>query len=160
MEVDMGFLDSAVNNTARHACAEIEPSRRIDFSFRLGSTERRMLEIVLICATLSFGYVSGATAQSGAGACVADIKKICADVKPGSGRIAACLKAKVADLSDVCKARFAEVAAAGKTCRGEVEKQCGTKTGRIQKVTCIKGALANLGDDCKAAMAAVVTRKQ
>jgi hypothetical protein len=64
------------------------------------------------------------------------------------------------DLSEVCKTRLADVAAARKTCNGDIEKQqCGTK-GRIQKVTCIKNAIANLGDDCKAAVVAIVTSKK
>ena len=75
-------------------------------------------------------------------------------------RIATCLKEHVADLSDACKARLADVAAARKTCGADIEKQqCGTKS-RIQKVTCIKDAIANLGDECKAAIAAVVTSKR
>ena len=118
-----------------------------------------MLKILSVCAALSFLFVSSAMAQSG-GACAADIKKVCANIKPGNLRIATCLKEHVTDLSDVCKARLAEVAAAGKTCRADVEKQCGTKRRRIQKVACIKDALTNLGDDCKAAVAAVVARKK
>jgi hypothetical protein len=98
-----------------------------------------MLKILSVSAALSFLFVSGAMAQSGgAGACVADI----------------------ADLSDVCKARMAELAAARTTCRADVEKQCGTKTRRTQKVACVKDAVTNLGDECKAAIAAVVTREK
>jgi len=120
-----------------------------------------MLKTLLICATLSFVFVSSAAlAQSGRGACAADIKKVCGSIKPGGGRIASCLKERVADLSDVCKARLAEVATAGKACRADIEKQqCGSKGG-IQKVTCIRDALANFGDDCKAAIAAIVTGKK
>jgi Cysteine rich repeat len=120
---------------------------------------KQMLKILSICATVSFLFVSSAMAQSGVGACRADIKKVCGDIKPGGSRIATCLKERVADLSDVCKARLAGVAAARKTCNGEVEKQCGAK-GRIQKLTCIKSALTNLGDDCKAEVVAIVTRKK
>ena len=69
-------------------------------------------------------------------------------------------KEHVADLSDVCKARLAEVAAVGKTCRADVEKQCSTERRRIKKVACIRDAITNFGDDCKAAIAAVVTRKK
>jgi len=120
-----------------------------------------MLKILSISATLSFLFVSGAMAQSGsAGACVEDIKKVCGSIEPGGRRIATCLKERLADLSDVCKARVAEVAAAGKTCRADVEKQCGSKTRRTEKVICIKDALTNLGDECKAAIAAVVTRQK
>ena len=81
-----------------------------------------MLKILSICATASFLFVSSAMAQSGVGACRADIKKVCGDIKPGGSRIATCLKERVADLSDVCKARLAGVAAARKTCNGEIEK--------------------------------------
>ncbi len=119
-----------------------------------------MLKVFAICVALSFPLVSSAMAQSGVGACAADIKKVCANVEPGNLRIAACLKERLTDLSDVCKARLAEAAAAGKTCRAEVEKQCGTERRRIKKVACIGDALTNFGDDCKAAIAAVVTRKK
>ncbi len=119
-----------------------------------------MLKILSICATLSFLLVSSAMAQSCVGACAADIKKVCANIEPGNLRIATCVKEHVADLSDVCKARLAAVAAAGKTCRADVEKQCSTERRRIQKVACIRGAITNFSDDCKAAIAAVVTRKK
>ena len=125
-----------------------------------------MLKILSIFAALSFVFTSGAMAQSGGGgksgigACRADIKKVCGDTKPGGNRIATCLKEHVADLSDACKARLADIAAARKTCGADIEKQqCGTKSG-IQKVTCIKDAIANLGDECKAAIMAVVTSKK
>jgi hypothetical protein len=36
-------------------------------------------------------------------ACTADVKKNCADIKPGRGRIEACLKDHFADVSDQCK---------------------------------------------------------
>ena len=120
-----------------------------------------MLKILSICAALSSLFVSGAMAQSGGvGVCAADIKKVCGSIEPGGRRIANCLKERLSDLSDACKARMAEVAAAGKTCQADVEKQCGTKTRRAQKVVCVKDALTNLGDECKAAIAAVVTRKK
>ncbi len=120
-----------------------------------------MLKILSISAALSFLFMSGAMAQSGGvGACAADIKKICGSVEPGGRRIATCLKERLADLSDVCKARVAELAAARKTCRADVEKQCGTKTRRTQKLTCVKAAVSNLGDECKAAIAAVITREK
>jgi Cysteine rich repeat len=117
-----------------------------------------MLKILSTCAALTFLLVSSAMAQSGA--CAEDIKKACANIEPGKLRIATCLKERVTDLSDVCKARLAEVAAAGKTCRADVEKQCGTESRRITKVACVKNSLNNLGDDCKTAISAVVTRKK
>ena len=117
-----------------------------------------MLKILSVGAVLSFLLVSSAMAQRGA--CAEDVKKTCANIKPGNLRIATCLKEHVTDLSDVCKARLAEVAAAGKTCRAEVQQQCGTESRRIKKLACIKNALSSLSDDCKAAVAAVTARKK
>jgi hypothetical protein len=117
-----------------------------------------MSKILTISAALSL-LTSSAMAQSPAAACAADIKKACANVEPGNRRIAACIKEHLAELSDACKARLAEAAAAGRTCRADVEKQCGTVRRRVQKIACIRDALANLGEDCKAAIAAVVSRR-
>src|SRR4051794_31577684 len=117
-----------------------------------------MLKILSVGAVLSFLLVSSAMAQRGA--CAEDMKKTCANIKPGNLRIATCLKEHVTDLSDVCKARLAEVAAAGKTCRADVQQQCGTEGRRIQKLACIRKALSNLSDGCKAAVAAVAASKK
>jgi hypothetical protein len=46
-------------------------------------------------------------------ACRADVKKNCADIKPGGGRIEACLKDHFADVSDPCKETISQ--AAGKS---------------------------------------------
>jgi hypothetical protein len=39
-------------------------------------------------------------------ACQGDVSKFCADVKPGHGRIVACLSEHSAELSDACKAQL------------------------------------------------------
>ena len=117
-----------------------------------------MLKVLSTSAALIFLFVSSAMAQTGA--CAADIKKTCANVEPGGGRIATCVKENLTNLSDECKKRFAEMTAAVNACRADVQKQCGTVTRRVQKVVCIKDALTNLGDDCKAAAASVVTAKK
>ena len=116
-----------------------------------------MLKVLSTCAAL-FLFVPSAMAQSGA--CAADIKKTCANIEPGGGRIATCLKENLTNLSDVCKTRLAEVAARARACRADVKKQCSSAKRRVQKVVCIKDALANLGNDCKAATASVVAAKR
>jgi hypothetical protein len=116
-----------------------------------------MLKMLSICAALSFLLVSSAMAQSRV--CAADIKQACANIEPGGGRIAACVKEKLKDFSDGCKARLAEVAAAAKTCREEVNKECGSVQ-RLRKVACVKDALTKLSDGCKASIAAVVSDKK
>jgi hypothetical protein len=46
--------------------------------------------------------------------CRADARKLCADVKPGRGTVAACMKSHAADLSDACKEAMAKAQAGGK----------------------------------------------
>jgi hypothetical protein len=41
-------------------------------------------------------------------ACRADEKKLCADVKPGRGSLAQCMKSHATDLSDACKEALAK----------------------------------------------------
>jgi hypothetical protein len=43
--------------------------------------------------------------QAAREACQADVAKLCPDVKPGGGRIAACLREHASELSDSCKAQ-------------------------------------------------------
>ncbi len=38
-------------------------------------------------------------------ACQGDVAKFCADVKPGAGRLGACLRAHESELSEACKAQ-------------------------------------------------------
>jgi hypothetical protein len=116
--------------------------------------EFTVLKKLSICAALSFLLVSSAMAQSRV--CAADIKQACANIEPGGGRIAACVKEKFNNFSDACKARLAEVAAAAKTCREEVNKECGSAQ-RLKKVVCVKDALSKLSDGCKASISAVVS---
>jgi hypothetical protein len=44
-------------------------------------------------------------------ACAADVKQFCASTEPGEGRVEACMKAHVADVSDACKVALANAAA-------------------------------------------------
>jgi hypothetical protein len=121
--------------------------------------ESHVLKILSISAALSFLLVSGAVAQSRF-PCAADIKKVCAKVDPGEGRIGACVKENLKDLSPACKDRLSKVAAADKACREDVKKQCGSERGRVRKAQCLVEALTDLGDACKDAIAAVVARKK
>ena len=44
-------------------------------------------------------------------ACADDVKQHCAGMEVGGGKIEACLKAKIGDLSDACKVALANAAA-------------------------------------------------
>jgi hypothetical protein len=118
-----------------------------------------MLKILLVGAALSFLLVSSMVAQERF-PCAADIKKACADVDPGSGRIVACIKEHMKDYSEVCKKRLSGAAETAKACREDVQKQCGSVAGKVRKANCVMGALTDLGDACKDSIAAVVAPKK
>jgi len=46
-------------------------------------------------------------------ACKGDVRKICADIVPGGGRIEACMKDRFADMSEGCRETISQ--AAGKS---------------------------------------------
>ena len=64
--------------------------------------------VLTICAILLLS-ASGAMAQmrpgamAAARACRPDIRQFCGDVPPGQGRIKACMKDHIAELSEPCK---------------------------------------------------------
>jgi len=64
--------------------------------------------VLTICAILLVS-ASGAMAQmrpgamAAARACRPDIRQFCGDVPPGQGRIKACMKDHIAELSEPCK---------------------------------------------------------
>ena len=96
---------------------------------------------------------SVAMAQQGGDACSGDIKKLCPDIKPGEGRITACMKTHLTGLSENCAARVLGVGVNGKACRADVAKLCGgiaPGTGGIRE--CIKSHMAEMSDPCKDAM--------
>lgn len=69
---------------------------------------------------------SGALAQQRAvaKACAADIKSLCADVKPGGGRVRDCVKSHFGELSAPCQDVVTKVAAIGKACKADVKQFC------------------------------------
>jgi hypothetical protein len=88
------------------------------------------------------------------GACKEDIKRFCADVKPGKGAIRDCLKAHEADLSQACKDNMAEAKDKAKgfhqACGDDVKKFCGdVKPGKGGIRDCLKTHANDLSPACK-----------
>jgi hypothetical protein len=88
-------------------------------------------------------------------ACKADVEKFCKDIKPGGGRIIACLKGHEAEVSAGCKAAFGEVAEKirkfAEDCKADREKFCAkVRPGRGRILACLKGRQADLAPACKA----------
>ncbi|HNW44750.1 MAG TPA: cysteine rich repeat-containing protein [Elusimicrobiales bacterium] len=92
-------------------------------------------------------------AEKGKGPCAEDTVKFCADIKPGEGRIAACLKEHEKDLSQACRDRKAVAGKHGKkggkaggACMGAYGKgfSSGFKSGfKMQSKMSEKGAMGS-----------------
>ena len=108
-----------------------------------------MMKILSISVVASVLLASNAVAQPRF-PCAADIKKSCAEVSPGGGRLAACVQEHLKRPSDVCKERLSTVASSTKACREDVQKACGSVESRVRKAVCIMDALSEYkGDACK-----------
>jgi hypothetical protein len=97
-----------------------------------------------------------AFAQSDPGKpCQADVKKLCPGIKPGHGRILACLEGKEDQVSPACKEDFkAKAQAVYDACKGDVEKFCASvEKGQGRVLQCLKKNEATLSDSCKAVFA-------
>jgi Cysteine rich repeat len=114
-----------------------------------------MLKSVLVISAALLLSQSSAVAQGAAKACVVDVKKNCAGVEPGEGRIADCIKKHVGDLSAPCQELLASTAAAAKTCTDDVKQRCADAGRRAAKIVCLKSALTSLSDGCKSAISQV-----
>jgi hypothetical protein len=104
---------------------------------------------------------SAAMAQQANDPCASDIKKLCPGVLAGEGRITACIKSHLTDLSETCEARVLGVGVRGKLCKTDVAKLCGgiaPGSGGIR--ACIKSHMAEISDTCKGAMSEAAAGKK
>ncbi len=98
------------------------------------------------------------------GPCKEDVKKLCADVKPGGGAIIKCMKEHEASLSSECKANIEKKKSEHKgmgegrfkkgreACKADIEKFCkGITPGGGAIIKCLKEHNAELSEECKSA---------
>jgi len=113
---------------------------------------------LLIGSALLLAATVSATAHAQESPCSADIKKFCADVKPGGGRIIACLKQHEADVSPGCKqaqsgahAQGAHFKPPGAACKADVQKFCkDVQPGGGRLAKCLDEHASDLSAECKA----------
>lgn len=106
---------------------------------------------VILAALLLLGSV--AEAQQESAPCAGDIKTLCTGIQPGEGRIKACIKSHLNDLSQTCQDRVLTVAVSGKVCKADVAKLCaGIQPGTGGIRACMKSHVAELSDPCRDAM--------
>ena len=111
--------------------------------------------IILTIGTILLLWTSSATAQrrSAVGHCLVDLKRLCPGIDPGEGRLRACMREHIGDVSYPCLvtlAKFAEVYGYDQTCRAHLKQQCATVSRKGgQFGVCLKSAIDSLSDSCK-----------
>jgi hypothetical protein len=118
----------------------------------------RSVTKVVVGGALAALFSSAYAAEQHAGACKADVEKLCKDVQPGEGRVLECLQTHKADVSPKCTAHLKEVQASVKqlsaACKPDVEKYClDTPAGKGAIAKCLKAHSDDLSADCKTAVA-------
>ena len=96
-----------------------------------------------------------AMAQPGAArqACAADIKQLCAEVKPGENRLKTCIKEHFGQLSASCQTALISNATITKSCKADAEQKCpGIEPGGGRIQTCMKDHFTELTEHCKEAL--------
>ena len=89
------------------------------------------------------------------GPCSDDLKKFCARVKPGEGRVAKCMADNFRRLTPGCQATVQAAlekrGAMAKACKAEAQKFCkGIRPGEGRILSCLKGRESDLGPACAA----------
>jgi hypothetical protein len=99
--------------------------------------------------SISGGYAApSAIAET----CKADVKQFCADVKPGAGKLTACIKSHFKDLSGDCQVAFIRVAAVGRDCKSDIKSFCSDAKSKTAVPACLKAHAESLSASCKDAM--------
>jgi hypothetical protein len=99
---------------------------------------------------------SGASAQEGLFTserdCATDVQSLCAGVKPGGGRVLACLQSHAGELSVGCSTILSKAAWTAKECASDIRQFCPNATfGNISE--CMKPHLGEASANCKSALA-------
>jgi hypothetical protein len=86
--------------------------------------------------------------------CLADAQRLCSNVEPGEGRVAACLKQHEGDLSPACKQQEAsfrdQMGQLTEACKGDAQKFCtGMQPGGGRIARCLQQHADDLSPGCK-----------
>ena len=85
-------------------------------------------------------------------ACAKDIKTLCSNVKPGGGKISACVKSHFKDLSADCQVVLVRQAAVGRACKDDIKSLCGKEKAGAGAAKCLTDRKADVSAACKDAM--------
>jgi hypothetical protein len=104
----------------------------------------------------------GANAQEGFGIfdterdCTSDVQSLCANVKPGGGRVLACLQSHVGELSVGCSTILSKAIWVARECAGDIRQFCpGATFGNIG--ACMQPHLGQTSATCQSALAYIAS---
>jgi hypothetical protein len=104
----------------------------------------------------------GASAQEGVGVfdternCSTDVQSLCAGVKPGGGRVLACLQSHVGELSVGCSTILSKAIWVARECAGDIKQFCpGATFGTVG--ACMQPHLGQASESCRSAMAYIAS---
>jgi hypothetical protein len=84
--------------------------------------------------------------------CASDVQSLCTGVKPGGGRVLACLQSHVSELSVGCSTILSKAIWTAQQCAGDIHQFCPTATfGTVSD--CMRPHLGEVSGTCKAALA-------
>lgn len=126
---------------------------------------------------ISAGIVLGLTLATGAQAsvleaCKTDIEMYCSAVVPGDGRLAACLYAHGANVTDECYAETTEIdtmiegffdrmSDIGEACKADIEEKCSdVAPGGGNYISCLKQTDEGVSDSCQEQLSKLPTPNQ
>jgi hypothetical protein len=114
-----------------------------------------MVIFLLVASAFSQDQDQAVMSKSGKGACKADIETFCKGIKPGGGRLWACIKSNEDRISQGCRDHIAMAQEKRKefvqACKGDSEKFCeGIPRGKGRIVSCLKSHEEELSNTCKA----------
>jgi len=110
----------------------------------------KIARLGLVCMLLLEPAEAMAQQAAARQACAADIKQLCPEVKPGDGRLKACVKEHFGQLSAPCQTALFSNVTITKSCKADAEQKCPVVQpggGRIQ--ACMKDHFMELTEDCK-----------
>src|SRR5271168_1598799 len=111
---------------------------------------------IALGAALLLSGSTGAGAQEGLFTserdCTTDVQSLCAGIKPGGGRVLACLQSHVGGLSVGCSTILSKAIWVARECSGDIHQFCPTATfGNVSD--CIRPHLGEVSGTCKSALA-------
>jgi hypothetical protein len=100
---------------------------------------------------------SNALLGSSLKACESAIKRHCGDVKPGGGRVQACIEQNFHALSRPCGDSLAHAAEIERACESDIQTLCPHVTRSAQVVACIRPKLDQVSRPCENALAKIAS---